>query len=132
MQTEKRSVPVLSVAKIDFSVESQPDTAVRKTWFSGGTNAETLLREIGIDFQKCTAVPESGQIVVSSGTELSELTDAVENRAAFSGFAARLNEVPEFSGISNSDLHYRTELTFAGFTGGSNGGTAIQSIRIGK
>jgi len=144
--------------KLISRLDSSRIQPVRKTWFSGGTNAETLLREIGIDFQKCTAVPESGLLVVSSGTELSDLTDAVkqglnvfglalskeelaglfpgkfrvENRAGFSDFVARLNEVPEFRGISNSDLHYRTELTFAGFTGGSNGGTAMQSIRIGK
>lgn len=144
--------------KLISRLDSSRVQSVRKTWFNGGKKTEKLLRELGIDFQECTDIPKSGLIVVSSGTELSDLTDAVkqglnvfalalskeeltrlfpgkfqmENRTRFSDFVARLNEVPEFKGISNSDLHYRTELTFVGFSGDSNGGTAMQSMRIGK
>lgn len=131
---------------------------VRPTWFSGAGEAERLLRTLGIAFSPCTEIPAAGLLVVSSGTGLGDLTDAVkrglnvfalalsqqeldrlfpgefrtETGKRFSDFVGGLAAIPEFRGISNADLHYRMELEFAGFTGRSNGGSALQAVRLGK
>ncbi len=137
------------------SARVQPD---RPTWFSGGEKAAQLLEDLGVAFQPCVTIPESGVLVVSSGTGLGDLTGAVKQglnvfalalsqeelnhlfpgrfetkvEKRFSDFVGDLGAVPEFRGISNADLHCRMELEFAGFTGRSNGGTALQALRLGK
>ena len=85
-----------------------------------------------------TAAVEAGANLLLIGLSQQEL-DAVlpgrfqtRPRKGLSDFVTGLEEVPEFAGITNSELHRRKSLSYDGFDPKSPGGDALECVRIGK
>ena len=136
---------------------AQPAETV-PTWYAGNAEGAELLKTLGIDFKPADGVPENGLLVVGPGARLPELTGAVERGLRvltlglskaeldallpgkfelkpgkyYSDFANKLQETPEFRGISNADLHWRKELSIDAFDAAGPGGRALRAVRSGK
>ena len=124
-----------------------------------GKEAEELLKQLRIDGSPMPELlPENALLVVSTGAVLpANVRESVRNGAAllalgwnaaeirrllpdaeveegtfYTDLAPGLNEIPEFAGLCNADLHLRYEEKFTAFPAESIGGRLLQAVRMGK
>ncbi len=134
-------------------------TASQKTYYAGDSRGKELLEQLGIRFSPApTTLPDNGVLVIGPNAELTGVSEAVERGLSvlalgldktelekhfpgkfqsnsgkfFSDYATGLTSEPEFAGISNAELHWRTELTMTAFDKDSVGGQALGIVRLGK
>ena len=133
---------------------------VRTTWYAGDERGRALLETLRISFRPLDAARlstgdllvvgpqaqlpddlpkriDAGLTVLAfglSGDELRALGVApkLERGKFFSSFVEKLSETPEFAGISNADLHWRSEAEFDAYPSDTPGGRALGVIRSGK
>ena len=129
------------------------------TYYAGDPRGAKLLEQLGICFTPAPApLPDAGVLVLGPGAKPEGVAAAVERGLAvlavglnheelerhfpgrfnaaqgkfFSDYAEGLSRMPEFAGISNAELHWRTELPMAAFDAASPGGRALSLYRSGK
>ncbi len=129
------------------------------TYYSGNQCGSNLLTELGIRFSMApNTLPDSGLLVIGPGAKLSGIADAMERGLSviaigldqtelerhfpgkfqtttgkfFSEYVHDLAQTPEYTGISNAELHWRTELPMTAFDTSSPGGRALQLLHSGK
>ncbi len=131
----------------------------RPVFYLGGEVGKALLEALRIPFQTYAGtLPENALLVLGSGAQVSDLRHVVETganvlalglgkvelEAAFpdafhltpgsysSDFVDGLNEIPEFSGIGNAELHWRGKVSFDALDAETSGGRALGIFRAGK
>ncbi|HCE45092.1 MAG TPA: hypothetical protein DET40_16245 [Lentisphaeria bacterium] len=133
----------------------------RKVLYAGDAVGSKLLEDLGVNFAalKDGEKPSGDSLlVVSPGAKLANMKDAVASGAnllalgldekavnellpdtakmgKFSGYSSLVKDLaaPEFTGISNSELHWRGKLDFDGFADkGDTSCDMLKSIKIGK
>ncbi len=135
----------------------------RPTFYIGAEKCRNLLNNLGVHFtdydgrnlggpdllivgpgggkiNRLSDAFEKGITVVFIGLNTQELTSllgnivACEDRPTLAGFVEDFN-VPEYAGLSNADLHWRTRPTIAALTSPAadlGGNEALRVIRVGK
>ena len=136
----------------------RPETA-RPLYAAGRAELFALLDALQLPYRKLEAgelPPRNAVLAVDESALNPELADAVsrglricafglsagqlntmfgissEEGAHFTGFAPGLHEIPEFAGISNSDLYSRAEMKFAAFPAENPGGKTLKVLHRGN
>ena len=133
---------------------------VRKVWFTGNEKLQKQLKKAGVVCEKLIPsrlssddllvvasgnnLPDNLQTLIKnglnvlacglSGNELSRLLPDINAVPGewMSDYVTGLQTHPEYTGISNAELHFRYPVRFDGFPENSTGGIALNSRRIGK
>lgn len=155
-ETDPEAVEILR--KLILRLDSPERAKTVPVRYAGNREGEELLKTLSISFQKTDRVPETGLLVIGPGARLPELSGAVEkglrvlmlglsNRELnallpgkfnavpgkyYSDYVENPAQVPEFTGISNADLHWRKELPIDAFDAAGPGGRALRAVRSGK
>ncbi len=158
-RTESDPEAVELLRKLLLRLDRNSPTPSLKTYYTGDSLGSKLLTELGIRFTSAPAqLPNTGLLVVGPGAELSGIADAVEQGLSvlaigleqselekhfpgkfqatsgkfFSDYVKDLPKTPEFAGISNAELHWRTELAMTALEADSVGGRALGLANAGK
>ncbi len=137
---------------------SQPNPALT-TYYAGDARGSDLLKQLNIRFSPVPdKLPDDALLVIGPGAKLTGVAEAVERGLSvlaigldkaelewhfpgyfqaepgkfFSDYVDNLPLTKEFSGISNSELHWRVELPMASFDARSPGGRALQVHHAGR
>lgn len=133
---------------------------VRKVWFTGNEELQNQLEKNGVVCEKLIPsglssgdllviapgnnLPDNLQTFIENGLNVlacglagNELSRLFPDIGAVPGewmsdYVTGLRNHPEYTGISNAELHFRYPLRFDGFPENSTGGIALNSRRIGK
>ena len=146
-RTENDPEALEVLKKMLLHLDRYSRSAYRKVFYSGGSAGQEFLKECGIVYTlREQGVPESGILIVTAGSRLGKLTDAVRKgltvigaglsaqeaerffpgmfqlkRADYFSDSVKITGMPEFNGITNADLHWRNRIAFDGFVNNSSG-----------
>ncbi len=158
-RTESDPEAVELLRRLLLRLDRRSEVRKLPVFYAGDGRGAELLRQLGIRFAPPPSpLPDSGVLVLGPGAELNGVADAVRRglfvlsvglnqrelerhfagnfRAKqgkfFSDYVPGLSRTPEFAGLSNAELHWRTELAMAAFDAASPGGRALSLYRDGK
>ncbi len=160
-RTENDPVGASIVRNIFKYLDGARNEKTREVCYSGDSRGEYLLKGLGAKFavlKEGEKPPAGSLLIVGPGAKAGNMKDAVESgvnllglgldektinailpgavkMAKFSGYSSMVKDLgtPEFTGISNSELHWRGKFEFDGFADKSDTSCdMLRSFKLGK